>query len=114
MAISLYAVINVACIVFFGANEYRIVSNVMKVFCFTMGVLSFLYFRHKGRWNRIYEELHCLSISQKYRYGFYCLLNILLSYGLWFLSNDVIRVLNTGEGMSFAIKIVDLLGLAYW
>lgn len=114
MAVSLYAVINLVSIVFLGANEYRVISDVMGKFCFIMGLLSFLYFRHKGRWNIIYNELHCLSISQKYRYGFYCLLNILLSYGLLFLSNDIIRVLNTGDGMSFAIKIVDLLGLAYW
>jgi hypothetical protein len=115
MAVGLYAIINVVCIVFIQSNSvYRVISNIMDILCIITSLLSFLYFRHNGRWNNIYKEIQHSSISQKYRYGFYCLLYVLFSYGLWFLSDDMIKVLNTGNGLSFAIRIVDSLNLAYW
>jgi len=113
-AVGLYAIVNVVCIVFIHNNSvYGVISTIMDILCLIMCLLSFLYFRHDGRWNKIYTEIQHSPTTQKYRYGFYCLLFVVVSYGLWFLSNDVIRVLNTGNGLSFAIKIVDLLNLAY-
>jgi len=115
MAVGLYVIVNVVCIVFIQNNSvYRAISRFMDILCLMMSVLSFLYFRHDGRWNNVYTEIQYSSISQKYRYGFYCLLYVVLSYGLWFLSNDVIRVLNSDNELSFAIKIVDMLNLTYW
>lgn len=115
MAVGLYALINVFSIFFIRSNcVYGVISNIMNCLCLIMSLLSFIYFRHNGRWGRIYKETQQLSLSQKYRYGILCLLYVLLSYGLWFLSDDVIRVLNTGDGLSFVIKIVDLLNLTYW
>ena len=114
MSVSLYAVVNCFIIVFQSNETYRVVSTVMDIFCLIMSLLSFFYFRHKGRWDMIYKEIQHSSLSQKYKYGFYCLLYVLLSYGLWFLSDDVIRVLNTGNGLSLAIKIVGLLNRTDW
>lgn len=114
-AVGLYAIVNVVCIVFVpNSSVYGVVSTIMDILCLIMSLLSFLYFRHDGRWNNVYTEIQYSSISQKYRYGFYCLLYVVLSYGLWLLSNDVIRVLNSDNELSFAIKIVDMLNLTYW
>ena len=115
IAVSLYAVINIACIVFFRSSSvYSIVSNVMDVLCFVLSFLSFLYFRRNGRWDIIYGETQQTSSSQKSRYGIYCILYVLSAYGLWFFSNGIIRVLNTGDGSSMAIIIVEILNLTHW
>lgn len=115
MAVSLCVAINFFSIFLIRSNSvYGVISNIMNCLCLIMSLLSFLYFRHDGRWGKYYKEIQQLSLSQKYHHGFYCILYVVLSYGLWFLSNDVIRVLNTGDGLSFVIKIVNLLNLTYW
>lgn len=115
LAVILYTVINVVSIVFIQSHEvYSIVTEVMDFLSVIMCITSFLYFRHNNKWNVIYKEIQNKSISQKYRYGFNCLLYIVLIYGLWFFSNDIIRVLNTGEGSSLAIYTVNVFNLTYW
>jgi hypothetical protein len=114
MSVGLYAVVNCFIIFTQSSGTYRVVSTVMDILCIIMSLLSFVFFRHNGRWDKIYREVQYSSSFQKYRYGFYCFVYVMLSYGLWFLSNDVIRVLKTGDGSSVAVKIVDLLGLTSW
>lgn len=115
LAVSLYAVVNVACIVISRGNEvYGVLSNVMDILCLIMSLLSFLYFRHNGRWSDVYEEIQNSPYSQKCRYGVYCILYVLSAYGLWFFSNDIIRVLTVGNGSSIAIKTVEMLSLTHW
>lgn len=115
MAIGLNVIVNAVCIFFVQSKSvFWTISNIMDVLCLVASLLSFLYFRHNGRWNNVYEEIQHSSISQKYRYGFYCSIYVLLTYGLWLFSGDIIRVLNTGDGASFAFKIVDALNLTYW
>mgnify|MGYP003323532898 CR=1 FL=1 len=115
LAVSLYAVVNVVSIAIFRDNEvYGILSNVMDVLCFMMSLLSFLYYRHQGRWSNVYEEIQNSPNSQKIRFGIYCLLYVLFAYGIWFFSNDIIRVLNTGSGLSIAIKTVEMFDLTLW
>lgn len=115
MAVCLYVVVNVVSIAIIKENEvYRIVSQVMNILCIIFSLLSFLYFMHNGRWSNIYEEIHHTPNPQKYQYGVRCILYVFVSYGLWFFSNDIIRVLNTGDGPSIAIKTVEMLNLTYW
>lgn len=114
-AVSIYAVVNVVSIVIFRSKEvYVVLSKVMDILCLIMSLLSFLYFRCHGRWSNVYEEMKNSPNSQKYRYGIFCLLYVLSAYGIWFFSNDVIRVLNTGDGSSIAIKTIEMLNLTYW
>lgn len=115
LAVGLYALVNVASIAIFRSNEmYGILSNVMDILCLIMSLLSFLYFRHNGRWSNVYEEIQNSPNSQKYRYGIYCLLYVLSAYGIWFFSNDIIRVINIGNGSSIAIKTVEMFNLTHW
>ena len=115
LAVILYTVINVFSIFFIrNYDVYEIVSNIMFIFCCMMGLISFLYFKHNNRWEIIYKEIQNKSTSLKCRYGIYSLLYVFSVYGLFFFSNDVIRVLNTGEGLSLAKSIVNTLNIAYW
>ena len=115
LAVSLYAVVNVFSIAFFQSHEvYGVVSNVMDILCLVLSLLSFLFFRHHNRWAIIYDEIHHSPNGKKSRYGILCLLYVLSAYGIWFFSNDIIRVLNTGNGSSVAIKTVELFNLTYW
>lgn len=115
LAVVLYTVVNVVSISVFRDNEvYGILSNVMDILCLIMSLLSFLYFRHNSRWYNVYEEIQNAPNSRKCRYGIYCLFYVLSAYGLWFLSNDIIRVLNSGDGSSVAIKTVEMFNLTHW
>lgn len=114
LAVSLYAVVNIVSLAVFRNHEvYEVVSNVMDILCLLISLLSFLYYKHKNRWTTIYEEIQGLPNSQKYRYGIFCILYVLCAYGMWFFSNDIIRVLNTGDGPSAAIKAVEIFNLTW-
>ena len=98
MAVGIYALFNAACIVFFwNSHLYKTLSLAMDIFCLIMSVASFLYYRSNGRWHTVYKEILHSSISKKQCYGVFCLIYLLLTYGLWFLTNDIIRALNTGQ-----------------
>ena len=115
MAVGLYAVINVISIVFIrSSGVHQVLSTVMNYICLITSLLSFLYFSHNDRWNVVYGEINRSSRQQKIKYGVFCLLYVSSAYGLWFFSNDVIRVLNTGNGSFCAMKIVDILKLNGW
>ena len=115
IAVNLYAVINVVSIVIIRSRSvYGVLSNAMDVFFVILSLLSFLYFRHNGRWGIIYKEIQRSSILQKHRYGIYCLLYVLFAYGLWFFSNEIIRELITGKGSLLAKNIVETLNLNHW
>ena len=115
IAVSLYAAINVVSIVIIRSKcVYEVLSIVMDVFCLILSLLSFLYFRHNSRWEIIYKEIQQSAISHKYRYGICCLLYVLITYGLWFFSNDIIRELITGEGSLVVKKIVEILNITHW
>ncbi len=115
LAVCLYAVVNVVCIAVLQSKEtYGVISNVMSIICFIFSLLSFLYYRYRGRWDIIYEKLQHSQKSQKIRYGFICILYVLSAYGTWFFTNDIIRVLISGNGTSMAIKTVETLQLTNW
>lgn len=115
LAVNLYIVMNIFSIVLLKSNDtYRTISLVMDIICFIMSIITFLYFRHNNRWEIIYKEIRQSFSAKKKIYGIRCLLYVLLTYGLWFFTNDVIRVLKTGDGMSFAIKIANLMNLTNW
>ena len=115
LAVGIYAIVNVISIVFLRSNGvYIILSTIMDYLCLVAILLSYLYFSHNGRWNVIFNEIHLEPHSQKIKFGIYCLLYVLSVFGLWFFSNDVIRVLNTGDGTFCAMKIVEILNLTSW
>ena len=77
-------------------------------------VLAAMYFRRNGRRDKIYEEVRQTSTRKKIRYGIWCLLYVVLSFGLWIITNDVIHVLGNGPKLSYAKKIVEVLSLSCW
>ena len=108
-------IVNIVCILFIKDDDFF--DKWMGIVLYLMGImyiLSTLYFRYHGRRNKIYEEIRQTTARQKIRYGIWCLLYVILSFGLWFASNDVINVLGDGPKPSYAKKIVEVLNLSRW
>lgn len=114
IAVNIYVVVDIINILF-ARNMFLMgtVSTIMDVFIIVMSLSSFIYFKHNGRWGIVYDSILQSSSRQKIRYGICCLLYLLIVYGLWFLCNDIIRVLNTGDGITLAKRIVISLNSAY-
>ena len=86
----------------------------MPIFSFVMVCLSYLYYRHNNRRNNIFEEIRMAPTSKKIKYGICCFFYVVLSYGLWFVCNDIICVLRNGHGLKYAEEIVSVMKLTYW
>lgn len=115
MAVNLFVIADVVCILFLQSTVVaEIINNSMLFVGFAMIAISYLYFRKNNRRDTIYEEIGRFPVRKKITYGVYCLLYMAFSYGLWFVCNDIMCVLKTGYGLTYAEKIVHALNLKYW
>ena len=114
IAVNLFVVGDIVCILFmsdaFFADYWM---KAMYIIGFAMVICSYFYFRHNNRRDKIYDEIHQSAQCKKIKYGIYCLLYVILSYGLWFVCNDVMCVLRKGSGLLYAESIVESLKLTY-
>lgn len=115
LAVNLFVAGDIACI--FLIRNAAVDDIWMKAWyfiAFVMVVLSYLYFRHDNRRDKIFSEILHSTTHKKIRYGVLCLLYVVFSYGLWFVCNDIMGVLGNGAGLSYAENIVETLKLTYW
>lgn len=115
IAVNIFVLIDIVCMLFahdFIAND--VMNNLMCILGFAMIALSYFYLRHDNRRDKIYNEINRTSTSKKIRYGIYCTLYIVISYGLWYVCSDIICVLRRGYGYTYAENIVGVLNLKYW
>lgn len=114
IAANIFVILDVVCILF-AQNDVvgELIINSMLIFCIGTIILSYLYFRRKNRRNEIYEEIHQSPKRKKIKYGIYCFLYLMISYGMWFVCNDIICVLRKGHGLTYAENIVSALNLTY-
>lgn len=115
LSINLFVVGDIMCIFVmrdaFFADKW---TKAMYFIGFAMVIFSYFYFRHDNRRDKIYDEIHQSARCKKIRYGIYCLLYVVFSYGLWFVCNDIMCVLRNGSGLLYAEGIVETLKLTYW
>ncbi len=115
IAVNIFLIFNVVCIFFVhNPSVSDIFFTVMPIISFVPIVLSYLFFKHNNRRDKIYAEIDQAPTRNKVKYGIYCFFYLILSYGMWFMSNDIICVLKKGQGLSYAEIIVRALKLAYW
>ena len=115
IAVNIFVVFDIVGILFVqSAAVYEITNKLMLIIGFVMIALSYLYFKHNDRRDRIFDEIHQTAKMKKTRYGIYTLIYLVLSYGLWFVCNDIVCVLRKGNGLTYAENIVDALNLTYW
>lgn len=115
IAVNIFVILDVACILFAQNTVVgEMMINSMLIFGIATIILSYLYFRRNNRRDEIFEEINQSPKREKIKYGIYCLFYLLLSYGLWFMSNDIMCVLKKGYGLTYAENIVHALNLAYW
>lgn len=115
IAANIFVILDVVCILF-AQNDVvgELIINSMLIFCIGTIILSYLYFRRKNRRNEIYEEIHqSPKRKKKSKYGIYCFLYLMISYGMWVVCNDIICVLRKGHGLTYAENIVSALNLTY-
>ena len=114
IAANIFVILDVVCILFVQNDVVgEMIINSMLIFCIGTIILSYLYFRRKNRRNEIYEEIHQSPKRKKIKYGIYCFLYLMISYGMWFVCNDIICVLRKGHGLTYAENIVSALNLTY-
>ena len=115
IAVNIFVVFDIVGILFVqSVAVYGIVCKSMLIIGFVMIALSYLYFKHNDRRDKIYDEIHQSPKCKKTRYGIYTLIYLVFSYGLWFVCSDIVCVLRNGSGLSYAENIVDVLNLTYW
>lgn len=115
IAVNLFVIVDLICI-FVVRNRVisDVMNNMMGISSFVIIALSYLYFRHNNRRDKIYDEIRQISSCKKIKYGIYCVLYVILSFGLWFICNDIMCVLRNGHGDTYAQNIVEKLNLTYW
>lgn len=115
IAANIFLMINVFFIFFVHSpSVYDLFLKAMPILIFVPIVLSALFFKHNNRRDIIYAEVDQAPTRNKVKYGIYCFFYFILSFGMWFMSNDIIHVLKYGYGLSYAENIVRTLHLVYW
>ena len=115
IAVNLFVIADVVCIFFLRSSVVaELINNTMLIVGFAMIVISYLYFKKNNRRDTVYEEIGQLPMRKKIKYGVYGFLYIVLSYGLWFVCNDIMCVLKTGYGLTYAEKLVQVLDIRHW
>lgn len=115
IAVHIFVVIDVVSIfILHSPLIVDIIIPAMPFIAIVMIVFSYLFFKHNNRRDRIFDEIDQTPRRKKIKYGIYCFFYIILSYGIWFICNDIMCVLNKGHGLSYAENIVQALNLTYW
>lgn len=114
LSTNVFITLDIACILIQSVDFDNIIVNSMPFFGVMMIALSYLYYRHNNRRETIFDEIHQATIGKKIKYGIICLVYVVISFGLWFVCNDIICVLRNGNGLTYAEIIVAALHLTYW
>ena len=115
LAVNIFVMIDIVCIFFVHSTVVDdIIIKIMPIIGFIMIVLSYLFFKHNNRRDKIYDEIEQSPAHKKIKYGIFCALYLILSYVLWFMCNDIVNKIKNGHGLTYAEKIVSVFNLEYW
>lgn len=115
IAVNLFVIADVVCIFFLRSSFVaELINNTTLIVGFAMIVISYLYFKKNNRRDTVYEEVSRFPMRKKIKYGVYGFLYMVLSYGLWFVCNDIMCVLKTGYGLTYAEELVQVLDIRHW
>ncbi len=112
IAVNIFVIFQIAwCLFIKNIIVMEIAYKLMYVLIIAMIIFSYLHFKNENRRDEIYNEIHQYSAKWKFKYGLYCLLYLVISYGSWFICNDIVCVLRNGYGNRYATEIVNMLNL---